>query len=206
MLTNTFIHWTQEQYLTEIREQGISRGSAAYFALQENDDGNIDFTIATCIYHAIGIFVQHQIINASYRSFSDYYINQPQSLPVILLIKNRSKDLMSWGQRYIWSDANEVVTYPYFKIDNTRALPSQDILGAISFDVNEILDSENTLQWVSIRKTKSRFFRKTTTDDSQWTITDVNLTAIDLVDERYMYKFTSALAHRTVEKMRKLQF
>lgn len=198
MNDNFLLHWTQYRFLDKIKSEWLKHWNASLFYVWKwNWDWDLVFTITMTVYHAIWIIQQNDLLNRWYKKLSDYYVDNPDFLPVILIFRSK----IAWVlQRGIYQNIqNEwILSYPYTKISDTWDLNWNDLLYSTWISIEDVQEAEKWL-W-EIKQWNKRFFRKYW-ESSDWLVKDPNLIWYKLLDSEYIYRFCYLIAEKILRSI-----
>lgn len=195
METTTLLYGTQRQYVDEIKSNGITKKNSSAFIINEMISWDIDFTLLTALYHAIGLSVQHWILSEGYNYFSDFYLQNSWFLPVLITFRQTPTEKVEIDDYYQHLDNNAIRTYPYSKINLLWVVDIWSVTSITPITMQDILDVENIVWAIPKTKSKERFFTKSSSSipkiHSSWVLGN-----FDLIDSDYIYRFLEKLSQR----------
>lgn len=113
------LHGVKQRWIDDTVRNGLRRGSAAWFAVAEcSPDEDRHATLATCVYHALGLSVVGDLISRTAPGgYLALFESRPDQLPAILAFCDEPTGREAW-RRYRWvGPPSPALTVPYTKVE-----------------------------------------------------------------------------------------
>lgn len=113
------LHGVKRRWIGDTVRHGLRRGSAAWFAVAESTpDEDRHATLATCVYHALGLGVVGDLISRTAPGgYLALFESRPGLLPAILAFGDEPTGQEAW-RRYRWAGPpSPALTVPYTKVE-----------------------------------------------------------------------------------------